>query len=148
MDILWPQNAKPLQICPTLPLPHPIHPLTQQAPTAETMEPPLWSFQHPRRYRTTADMINIWQRGSAFTTGPPTISTMSGPLWLPITPKISTWPLLKFQPPQPLLLLLLSLAWEKASPSIAYWLCWWTYPCLFFHIISGNSLCISKLFVK
>jgi hypothetical protein len=36
----------------------------------------------------------------------------------------------------------------KSGASTACWLCWWTCPRLFFYIVSGNSLCISKLFVK
>jgi hypothetical protein len=129
-------------------LPRPVHPLSRQVPTAETMELPPWTFQHPRRHRTNADMMSIWQRDSASTVDPPTISKASALPWPPITPERSASPPPKSQLPQLLPLLLPSPSREKSSPLAACWLCWWTCPCLFFHIVSGNSLCISKLFVK
>jgi hypothetical protein len=146
--MLWPRNAKRLRPRPKLAPPRPIHPLTRQALTVETMAPPLWTFQHPRRHRTNADVMSIWQRDSASTVDLPTISRASALPWPPITPERSALPPPKSQPPQPLLLLLPSPAQEKSSPSTPCWLCWWTCPRLFFYIVSGNSSCISKLFVK
>jgi hypothetical protein len=87
--------------------------------------------------------MSIWQRDSASTVDPPTISRPSALPWPPITPERPTSPPPKSQLPQPLLLPLPSPAQEKSSPSTACWLCWWTCPYLFFYIISGNSLYIS-----
>jgi hypothetical protein len=142
------QNANIIWPHPEPALPRLAHPLTQQVPTAETMGLLPWTFQHPRRHRTNANVMNAWQRDFAFTVDLPTISKMSALPWLPITPERSASLPPKSQPPRLILLPLPSPAREKSSLSTACWLCWWTCPYLFFHIVLGNSLCISKLFVK
>jgi hypothetical protein len=141
-------NATPLQPHPELDRPQTAHLLTQQAPIAETMGLPPWTSQRPRRHKTNADVMSTWQRDSASTVGLPTILRANVLPWPPITPGRSASPPPKFQPHQPNLLPPPSPAREKSSPSTAHWLCWWTCPHLFLYIISGNSLCISKLFVK
>jgi hypothetical protein len=146
--MLRPRNATPLQPHPEPDQPQTANLLTQQALIAETMGLPPWTSQCPRRHKTNADVMSIWQRDSASTVGLLTTLRANIPPWPPRTPRRSASLPPKFQPHQPNLLPPLSPARENSSPSTAHWLCWWTCPRLFLYIISGNSLCISKLFVK